>query len=192
MVYSNILKNLYKHIALTQHEEEHFLSLLKYQEVRKRDFVLQQGTVCKSIYFVNSGMLRAFFTDQETKESTIMFAMEDWWITDMHCFLQQSAAMLSIQALEASTVLKLNKQDLDALYNKVPTFERFFRILMQNAYVREQVRVLENLSLPAQVRYGNFIKKYPQIAQQVPQKQIASYLGITPEFLSSIRSIKRL
>ena len=192
MVYANILKNLYKHIALTQHEEEYFLSLLKYQEVRKRDFILQQGTVCKSIYFVNSGMLRAFFTDQETKESTIMFAMEDWWITDMHCFLQQSAAMLSIQAVEASTVLKLSKQDLDALYDKVPTFERFFRILMQNAYVREQVRVLENLSLPAQVRYGNFIKKYPQIAQQVPQKQIASYLGITPEFLSSIRSIKRL
>ena len=191
MVYSNILKNLNKHIALTQHEEEYFLSLLKYQEVRKRDFVLQQGTVCKSIYFVNSGMLRAFFTDQETKESTIMFAMEDWWITDMHCFLQQSAAMLSIQAVEASTVLKLSKQDLDALYDKVPTFERFFRILMQNAYVREQVRVLENLSLPAQVRYGNFIKKYPQIVQQVPQKQIASYLGITPEFLSSIRATKR-
>ncbi len=192
MVYSNILKNLHKHISLTQEEEEYFLSLLKYQEVSKKDVVLHQGEVCKHLYFVNSGLLRAFFTGQETKEATIMFAMEDWWITDMHCFLQQSAAMVSIQAVEASTLLKLSKHDLDSLYSTVPAFERFFRILMQNAYVREQVRVLENLSLPAEVRYTNFMKKYPQIVQQVTQKQIASYLGITPEFLSAIRATKRL
>lgn len=186
-----ILKNIAKHVSLTEEETEYFLSLLKFRKIAKKDFLLHQGNLCNTINFVNSGTLRAFFTDQESRESTIMFAVEDWWITDMHCFLQQTAAMLSIQALEDSTVWTLRKHDLEALYNRVPMFERFFRILMQNAYVREQVRVLENLSLPAEVRYDNFIKKYPQIVRQITQKQIASYLGITPEFLSALRSNRR-
>lgn len=186
-----ILKNIARHVSLTEAENDYFLSLIKFQKVAKRDFLLHQGDLCKTINFVNSGTLRAFFTDKESRESTIMFAVEDWWITDMHCFLKQSAAMLSIQAIEDSTVWTLRKQDLETLYNNVPKFERFFRILMQNAYVREQVRVLENLSLTAEERYNNFVKKYPQIVQQVTQKQIASYLGITPEFLSALRANKR-
>lgn len=190
-MHTQILKNIARHVSLTQEENEYFLSLVKVQAVAKKDFVLHQGDICKTINFVNRGTLRAFFTDQESRESTIMFAVEDWWITDMYCFLKQSPAMLSIQAIEDSAILKLSKHDLDALYEKVPKFERFFRILMQNAYVREQVRVLENLSLTAEERYNNFIKKYPQVVQQVTQKQIASYLGITPEFLSTLRSNRR-
>ena len=117
-----------------------------------------------------------------------MFAVADWWITDMPCFISQSPAMIHIEAITKSYVLQLTKEDMDSLCTKIPKFERFFRILMQNAYIREQLRILQNLSMPAEVRYSNFLKKYPKIALQVTQKNIASYLGITPEFLSAIRS----
>ena len=103
-----------------------------------------------------------------------MFAMPDWWVTDMFSFIHQRPAMLSIQAVEDSQVLQLQKGDLDKLYDKVPKFERFFRIIMQNAYVREQFRVIQNLSLSAEERYQNFLTSYSHLAQQVTQKQIAS------------------
>lgn len=119
-----------------------------------------------------------------------MFAISDWWVTDMHCFLEEKPAMLNIQSVSESEVLQLSKIDLDRLYLEIPKFERFFRLLMQNAYVREQLRVIQNLSLTAEERYHNFLAKYPQIGSQVTQKQIASYLGITPEFLSVIRGQK--
>jgi CRP-like cAMP-binding protein len=117
-----------------------------------------------------------------------MFAIKDWWITDMFCFVNQQPAMLYIEAIENSCILKLKKEALDKLYIEIPKFERFFRVLMQNAYIREQLRVIQNLSLSAEERYNNFLVKYPQIVKQVTQKQIASYLGVTPEFLSSIRA----
>lgn len=98
--------------------------------------------------------------------------------------------MISIEAVENSDLLQLSNDDIELLYVKVPKFERFFRILMQNSYVREQLRVLQSLSLPAEQRYHIFLKKYPAFAQTVPQKYIASYLGITPEFLSFIRKKK--
>ncbi len=119
-----------------------------------------------------------------------MFGVGDWWITDMYSFLNQQPALMNLEALENSEVLELSKADLDKLYVEVPKFERFFRIIIQNAYVREQVRVIHNLSMTAEERYEVFMQKYPHIAQRVTQKQIASYLGITPEFLSSIRARK--
>lgn len=119
-----------------------------------------------------------------------MFAVSDWWITDMYCFLNQLPAMVTIQAVESSSLLRLSKQQLDQLYLEVPKFNVFFRILMQNAYCREQLRIIQNLSLPAKERYELFVTKYPQIASKVTLKQTASYLGITPEFLSSIRKRK--
>ncbi|WP_462248763.1 Crp/Fnr family transcriptional regulator [Ferruginibacter sp.] len=185
-----ILNNIAKHIALNKEEINYFVSFLKRQQVAKKDFILKEGQVCKNISFVNAGTLRAFYIDKAGKESTIMFAVADWWVTDMYCFINQLPAMLTIQAVEHSEIFQLQKKDLDTLYHNIPKFEKFFRIIMQNAYIREQLRVIESLSLTAEERYNNFMVKYPQIAQQVTQKQIASYLGITPEFLSSIRAVK--
>ena len=119
-----------------------------------------------------------------------MFAISDWWITDMYCFVMEQPAMQSIVAIEDSQVWQLQKDDLDRLYVTVPKFERFFRIIMQNAYIREQLRVLQSLSLSAEERYDIFLNKYPQLIPHLTQKQIASYLGITPEFLSSLRKNK--
>ncbi|GAB2812511.1 Crp/Fnr family transcriptional regulator [Ferruginibacter profundus] len=190
MLYELILKNIAKHIALTDEETAFFISLLQQQEVTKKEFILKEGQLCKNFNYVHSGTLRAYYVDKEGKESTIMFAIADWWVTDMFCFINQQPAMLNIEAIENSSILQLTKNNFDILCNEVPKFERFFRIIMQNAYIREQLRVIQNLSLSAEERYYSFINKYPQVVQQVTQKQIASYLGITPEFLSAIRANK--
>ena len=183
-----ILANITKHISLDKGEIDWFISLLKQKQVSKKQFILKEGQLCKYISFVHTGTLRAYHLDKEGRESTIMFAVADWWITDMYCFINNLPAMLNIEAVETSTIFQLQKDDLDGLYIKVPKFERFFRIIMQNAYIREQLRVIQNLSLSAEERYDNFLSKYPQVAKQVTLKQIASYLGITPEFLSAIRA----
>lgn len=183
-----ILKNISRHISLTNLEQSYFLSLLKEKKVAKKELILQQQDTCKEINFVQTGVLRAFHMDTTGKESTIMFAVPDWWITDMYCFINQKPAILNIEALEETRILQLQKDHLDDLYHKVPKFERFFRIMMQNAYIREQLRTIENLSLPAEERYYNFLQKYPEAVKRIKQKQIASYLGITPEFLSLIKS----
>jgi CRP/FNR family transcriptional regulator, anaerobic regulatory protein len=190
MTHDLILHNISKHILPDKEETDYFISLLKPRQLVKKSFILKEGQLCKYISFVNSGILRAYYLDKEGRESTIMFAVTDWWITDMHCYINRLPAMLNIEAVENSSVFQLQKDHLDTLLLKVPKFERFFRILMQNAYIREQLRVIQNLSLSAEQRYDNFLYKYPQVVKKVTQKQIASYLGITPEFLSTIRSNK--
>lgn len=186
-----ILKNITKHISLNEDEICYFLSVLTEKKYPKKSIILKEGEICRTINFVESGILRAFYRSPEGKESTIMFATNDWWITDMSCFINQKPAMLNIETIDDSLIFHLQKEDLDNLFLKIPKFERFFRIVMQNAYIREQLRVIQNLSLSAEERYYNFLSKYPDVVKQVTQKQIASYLGITPEFLSMIRANKK-
>ena len=185
-----ILDNIARHISLDQEEINCFIACLKQRKVSKKEFILKGEQACKYINFVHSGVLRAYYLDKEGKQSTIMFAVMDWWITDMFCFINNQPAMLTIEAVEDSLIFQLSKDDLDSLYIKTPKFERFFRIIFQNAYIREQLRTIQNLSLTAEERYHIFLNKYPQVVKQVTQKQIASYLGITPEFLSTIRGGK--
>lgn len=189
-VFDAIILNVSKHITLTEEEKSRFTAFLKPESVSRKDILLKQGDICKNIYFVNDGALRAYYSDKQDKETTIMFGVADWWITDMFSFLNQQPALMYLEALENSEVLGLSKSNMEQLFEVVPKFEKFFRIIIQNAYVREQVRVIHNLSKTAEERYEIFIQKYPQIAQRVTQKQIASYLGITPEFLSAIRARK--
>lgn len=191
MEHGLILENIAKHITLDDNEVAQFLKVLKKVKIPRRSMILTQGQLCNSIYFVDTGALRAFYLDVSGRESTIMFAIKDWWITDMYCFINALPAMLTIDTIEDSIIYQLQKKDLEKLYLTVPKFERFFRILMQNAYIREQLRVIQNLSLTAEERFDIFLNKYPDVANKVKQKQIASYLGITPEFLSMIKRKKR-
>jgi CRP/FNR family transcriptional regulator, anaerobic regulatory protein len=190
MTYDLILKNITKNTAFEKEEMDTITSLLTFKQVKKKTLIQSEGELCRYIHYVHSGILRAYYLDKNGKESTIMFAVSDWWVTDMYCFVNQKPAMMYIEALEDSILCQLSKENLDKLYQNVPKFERVFRILMQNAYIREQLRVIDNLSLTAEERYDNFYAKYPQIAQLVTQKQIASYLGMTPEFFSVIRKNK--
>jgi CRP-like cAMP-binding protein len=188
MDFTNIRKNVEKHIRLEEKEVEVFHSVINHRPARRKQILSQSGQICTSIFFVNQGALRAFHTDQNGNENIIMFAVSDWWITDMFSFTSGKPSVMTIDALEDSDLLELQRDNLEKLYREVPKFERFFRIIFQNAYIREQLRIIENLSLPAEERYNNFLRKYPQFAERVSLKQMASYLGMTPEFLSVVRS----
>jgi CRP-like cAMP-binding protein len=190
MTHDLILQNIAKHIALNNEEIDYFTSHLAYKEIPKKTCLLSEGQACKYLSYVHSGALRSYCLDKEGKQSTIMFAVADWWLTDMYCFLNEKPAMMFIETVENSSVFQLSRENFAKLFNVIPKFERFFRILMQNAYTREQLRIIENLTLSAEERYDRFLNKYPQVVKQVTQKQIASYLGITPEFLSAIRKKK--
>lgn len=182
-----ILTHIRRHILPGDAEITIFLDLLQPVQVGRRDVLLREGQACRYLYFIEEGALRAFFAGPRGKEHTIMFAVSDWWITDMYCYLNQLPAMVSIEALQDTQLLQLERSRFDTLLQEAPVFEKFFRILMQNAYTREQLRVIQSLSLPAEDRYENFLNKYPHIAALLTQKQIASYLGVTPEFLSVVR-----
>ncbi len=148
---------------------------------------MNEGEVCKHISFVNSGCLRQYTIDNKGVEHIIQFAIEDWWVSDLHSFLSGKPATDNIDALEDSEVLLLEKSARDELLNSCPKMEKFFRILIEANHVATNQRISDSLSTSAEERYLNFIKTYPKIFEQVPQNQIASYLGITPQSLSRIR-----
>lgn len=187
MEFSGIIQNISKHIALDDREVASFAAVLHKKVFLRRETILRAGNHCHYINYVEHGVLRAYHSGADAEENIVMFAIKDWWITDMYSFATGNLSVMSIDALEDTTVYQLHRNDLDKLFIEIPKFERFFRIIMQNAYIREQLRVIDNLSLSAEQRHINFLKKYPQFAQRIPLKQIASYLGITPEFLSVLR-----
>ncbi len=186
MPYQFLLQNISKHINLTKKDEEYFTSLLSLKKIKKKNFVLQEGEVNKHLTFVVSGILRLYSIDKNGFEHILQFAPAGWWIGDMRSFLSQLPASLYIDAIEDSEVILLFKPDLEDLYINVPEFERFFRILAENALATYQHRLIDNLSLPAIERFNNFCKLYPTLTQTLAQKYIASYVGVTPEFFSKM------
>lgn len=191
MISKQIFNNISNHIDINDAEKEYLDALFVVKQIKKKELILDQGQVANKLYFVESGSLRAYHIDEGGKESTIMFAIKDWWITDMNSFVNKSPSVLSIEALEDSKVIKIDTRSLEDLFSKIPKFERFFRILFQNAYVREQQRAFYNIAYSAEERFDQFINKYPAIVEKITQKQIASYLGVTPEFLSAIKKKKQ-
>lgn len=183
-----IIRNVERHITLNEKEKAFFLSMLQPKSLKRKILYLRSGTVCRYSAFVLDGALKGFTVDQEGREHILSFATPDWWISDMYSLLSQKPAILNIEAIADAEVLMLSRENQELLYAKVPKFERFFRILVENSLVANQQRLIDNLSSTAEERYLRFIKKYPAIPSCVPQHNIASYLGITPEFLSKIRS----
>lgn len=177
-----------QHISLNKEEIELLKSKLRYRRYRKGQYVLQQGDICKTSNFVISGCLRIFHLDDDGREHTLMFPHENWWASDLGSFLSQTEAEYYIQCLEPVELLQFSVDMLDELYKEIPKLERLFRIVSQNAIVTLGKRIVRNYSLPAKEKYLAFRTDYPQIEQRVPQYMIASYIGVTKEFLSKIRS----
>jgi len=183
-----IIKNISKHISLTKEEKEFFISFLNYKKLAKGEILLNYGEICKQQYFVISGCLRNYSIDEYGKEHILVFAQTDWWTSDLYSYVTETPAENIIDALMDTEVFEMKKDDMEKVYERVPKFERFFRILFQNAMVNNMKRLSSSMSIPAEERYQAFIKQYPTIYQQIPLKHIASYLGISPEFLSKIRN----
>ena len=186
-MFDKILKYVSRYISLTEEETAYFVSLLKVRLLRKRQYLLQAGDISKNEYFVNSGCLRAYTIDDKGMEHVVQFAIEDWWINDMYSFLTQTPATIFLEAMEDTEVVMIERNAYEELMRNVPKFERMFRIILQNAFIAQQRRIIEDMSLPAHERYLLFQQRYPQFEQRLPQHQVASYLGITPESLSRIR-----
>ena len=183
-----ILENIAKHVSLTTKEEELFLSKTSVHHYKTKSILLHAGEVCKYSYFVNSGILRSFNINDNIVEHVLHFACEGWWIGDMYSLLSQKPGNLFIEVLEDAELVLLSKENQEHLYFEIPKLERFFRILTENSLITHQGRLMDNLSLPAEERFEKFCKKYPSLIQNISQKNIASYIGVTPEFFSKMKS----
>nr|WP_315145257.1 Crp/Fnr family transcriptional regulator [uncultured Flavobacterium sp.] len=183
-----ILQNIAKIVALTPEEEFLFISKTTTHQYKAKTILLNAGEVCKTSYFVNSGVLRSFNINDNIVEHVLSFACSGWWISDMYSLISQKPGNLFIQVLEDAEVVLLSKENQEALYQEIPKLERFFRILTENSLVAHQERLMDNLSLTAEERFEKFCNKHHDLIQKVPQKQIASFIGVTPEFFSKMKS----
>ena len=184
----SILTNISKIIELSTDEEQLFLSKTEVKTYKAKTILLNSGEICHNSYFVNSGLLRSFTINDAIVTHVLSFACEGWWISDMYSLLSQKPGNLFIEVVEDAEVVVLSKKNQEELYFQIPKMERFFRVLIENALIASQERVLDNLSLSAEERYDKFSQKYPALIQKIPQKQIAAYIGVTPEFFSKMRA----
>ena len=183
-----ILQNIAKHVSLTSEEEALFLSKTETKFVKAKTILLSSGEVSKETYFVNSGILRSFNINDNIIEHVLHFACEGWWIGDMYSYISEKPGNLFIEVIEDAEITIISKENHQELYHQIPKLERFFRILAENSLVSHQERLMNNLSLTAEERFEKFCTKYPSLIQKVPQKHIASYIGVTPEFFSKMKS----
>lgn len=186
-MYEPIIQNVQRKIALTTDEIATFTALLTQKKLRRRQYLLEAGATCDFMAFVSHGLLRSFTTDERGGEHVLQLAPEDFWIGDLYSFLTHQPSQYTLEALEDSEVVLITYDNLETLYVRVPAFERFFRLLIQNGYITAQQRLMCTISSLAQERYQEMIRQYPTLEQRVAQHQIASYLGITPESLSRIK-----
>jgi CRP/FNR family transcriptional regulator, anaerobic regulatory protein len=155
---------------------------------RKRQYVLQEGNICTHFNFVVRGCLRMYKIDEKGSIHILQFAAENYWIIDLGSFHGVKPSTLNIDALEDTVVLQISRDDLISLYLQTPKFDRIFRVLLENSFVRLQERLLQNISSTAEERYQTFQDIYPHLVNRLSQVHIAAFLGITPEFLSRLRN----
>ncbi|MCW3463939.1 Crp/Fnr family transcriptional regulator [Chitinophaga nivalis] len=175
-------------ISLTPEEREVFHSLLKFRRVRKRTYLLQENDICDFEAYIVKGCIRTYYLSDDGTETILSFAIEDWWVSDPYSFTEQTPSNMFIESLEDCELLIIDYKSKATLYEKIPKFETLFRLLIQRSLFALQKRFHSLVSQTAEQRYLAFIEKYPQVVQRVPQNQIARYLGVSPEFLSKVRS----
>jgi len=182
-----LTQNILKHITLSKKELDNFCNLFNQKEVQKKHFLMREGDICKFEGFVTKGLFRVYHIDSNGFEQVLYFAQENWWITDIDSFTNETPSQLYIQALEDSEVLLISKKDKEFAYINIPKIEKLFRVMTQKTHIALQRRIIDNLSKTADQRYIDFIQKYPTLFQRLTNVQIAAYLGISHEFLSKIR-----
>lgn len=187
-----LIQKINEKIILTPEEEALCKNFFIPKKMRKRQYLLQEGDVCRYTAFVEKGALRTYTVDEKGAEHIIQFAIEGWWTGDLFSFLTSEPSTYNIDVLEDAELLLLTRTAQEELLQKLPKFERFQRLLIQSAYVALQRRLVVNMSLTAEEKYTHFVKAYPEIIQRIPQHMVASYLGITPETLSRIRKQKSM
>jgi CRP-like cAMP-binding protein len=182
-----LIDHFQQYLPLKDEEKELITAKAKQRKVKRRQMILQEGFTCKHYYFVVEGCFRMYGMDDKGTEHNIQFAAENDWISDLGSFHSNRPSKLFIEALEPSEIIQIEQQDLYFLHLNILKLDRIFKVIIENKFVELQNRVLQNISSTAQHRYLNFLEQYHHLATRLPNTQIASYLGITPEFLSKIR-----
>lgn len=183
-----LLDYISKYVTLTNTEELFLTSRLSSRKYIKGQYILQQGDISQTECFIISGCTKMFYLDDKGQEHIIMFSIEDWWTSDLGSFISQTPSDFNVQCLENTEIIQFSYDNIEEIFSKIPKLERFFRKIIEKAFVASQKRIIRNFSLTAKERYVIFRNSYPKIEQRIPQYMIASYLGITKEFLSKIKS----
>ncbi len=187
-MFEQINKNVCRKNDFTVSEMDYFNSILQHKVVPKKTLLLQEGEICKFEAYILKGCIRKYYINEHGHEVILQFAIEDWWVSDIASFHEEKPSMLFIETLEDCELLILTPESKEKLLREIPKFERIFRLLVQRNLSSMQNRLIDTIAKPAQEKYLEFIKQYPTIPQRVAQHYIASYLGITAEFLSKIRT----
>ncbi|MBT1707334.1 Crp/Fnr family transcriptional regulator [Fulvivirgaceae bacterium PWU5] len=188
MPYENILQNIRRYVSLTPQEEDAFCALLTVKKIKRRELLLREGDVCTDEYYVNSGCFREYFVDSKGFEHNLYFAIEDWWISDLYSRTQMAPSYCNIVALEDSELVQIGHLTLEKFMEEVPRLERFFRMSYEQSLVNQHLRNLQMLHMTADERYIHFRERYPKLANRIPQKHIATFLGLTPEFFNTVHA----
>lgn len=178
---------LERYVKLSTSEAQSFLDRLEPIQFAKRDVLIQQGLTASHFYWVREGCTMAYHTAEDGQEHVLQFAVSHWWTTDLKAFFKRVNAELTIQALSNGTAFAISFDDYESLLEERPVYERYFRQIFANALIVHQRRIMRTIGADAEAHYSAYLRDYPGIEQWVPQKYIASYLGITPEFLSKLR-----
>lgn len=182
-----LINHIKQDVKLDVQGIEKLSSILVFKELNKKEFLIQPGETANFMNFIVQGCMRSYYLDENAQEHTLQLGIEQWWINDLYSYLSRKKSRMYVQALEKTLLIQLPRTELEKLYIEVPEMSHFFRIKIQSAYVATQERVIDSMSDDAYERYEHFRKTYRNIEQRVPQYIIASYLGVTPEFLSYLR-----
>lgn len=189
-MYTNIINNVTKYVHLTDNEKKRFTGFLKRKTIPAKTKLLQESDVCQFEGYVQKGCIRTYYVNENGIEVTVSFAIEDWWVGDIASFYEQKPSRLYIETLEDTELYVFTSSTKEKLLQQIPKFERVFRLLVQRNLAALQNRLINTISQKASERYLEFIQLYPTMPQRIAQYYIASYLGVSPEFVSTIR--KRL
>lgn len=187
-MFDQINSHVTKSVSLSSEELAYFNSKLEYKIVPKKTFLLHDGDVCNFEAYINKGCIRNYYIDENGFEVILQFAIEDWWVSDIASFQNHRPSNMFIETLEDCELLILSPQTKEDVLEKVPKLERFFRLMVQRNLAVLQSRLFKTIATSALDKYLDFLKRYPTIPQRVAQHYIASYLGISPEFLSKVRT----
>ena len=176
-----------KYISGEGEQIEALCALFSEHTLKKKEYLLQQGKICKFEAFITKGLLRTYHIDRDGNEQVLFFGAEDWWVTDFDSFMHQTPSRLYIQALEDTELLIISPEDKRYAFEHIPITERLFRLMTLRTHIALQRRMIDALSKTAEERYHDFLRQYPHIARRLTNIQIAAYLGVTYEFVSKIR-----
>ena len=182
-----LIENIRRRCTITDEEAKIILSKVEQRVFKRKEKFLEPGEIANRSVFVLEGCMRSYSIDSQGDEHILQFAPQNWWVTDMYSFISSKPSVLYVDAMVDTKTYTLSRANQVALFDFVPSVERFFRILTENALVANQQRLLDGMSLTAKQRYMNFCNIYPGLIYELPQKQIASFIGVTPEFLSKVK-----